>query len=41
MHGLGAAPLAELIQFYLALNRFLVFMRIIILPLADGAAESD
>ena len=41
MHGLLPAPFAELLELHFSLNSFLVFMRIIILPFADGAAESD
>ena len=36
-----AAPLAEFLQFDLPLHHFLVFVGVIILPFADGAAEGD
>ena len=35
------APIAILFQIHLPFNRFLVFVRIIILPFADGAPERD
>ena len=36
-----AAPFAEFFQFDLALHHFLVFVGVIILPFADGAAEGN
>jgi hypothetical protein len=41
MHGLYAAPLAELCVLDLPLDLLLVLVRIIIPPLAGGAAKSD
>ena len=41
MHGLLPAPPAELFEFDLPLDGFLVLARVIIPPLADGTAQGD
>jgi hypothetical protein len=41
MDGLLAAPIAELFELYFALNNLLVFIGVIITPLAHGATERD
>ncbi len=41
MYRLLSAPVAELLKFNFSLHGFLVFIGVIITPLADSAAECD
>lgn len=41
MDGMLPAPVAKLFVFDLPLNQLLIFCRVIITPLANGAAERD